>query len=158
MLPIQFKTRFSKEELGELTPSEILDVIQNWLEGKGFRYVKRKNDKIIFHKADGWTLFNTRSFLVSGIVKIKNKNGGIVVVNGNWMVLLIVVPFLIIILFAKSRYSTIDEADVDILWTALIVLFGLNLITRIIAHWRFKSTIKEMIKTIPDNIHITSRG
>ena len=46
-------------------------------------------------------------------MKIKNKNGGIVVVNGNWMVLLIVVPFLIIILFAKSRYSTIDEADVS---------------------------------------------
>ena len=146
MLPIQFRTRLRKEELGDVTSSEILDIIQDWLEGKGFRYVKRRNDKIIFHKADGWTSFNARSFLVSGIVKIKSENGDLIIINGNWMVLLIAVPFLIAILLAKSRYSTMDESDVNILWTAFIVIFGGNLFTRIIAHWGFKSAIQKMIK------------
>ena len=146
MLPIQFKTSFTKEELGKLTSSEILDVIQNWLEEKGFRHVIRKNNKIIFHKADGWHSLYARSFLVSGIVKIKEKNGKLIVINGIWMVFLFVIPFLIVILLAKSRYSTMDEGDIGILWIAFTAVFGGNFITRVIAHWAFKSAIQGMIK------------
>ena len=53
MLPVQFKTRVRKEELNGLTSSEILDVLQNWIKKKGFRYINRKENKIVFHKADG---------------------------------------------------------------------------------------------------------
>ena len=151
MLPIQFTTKINKEKLQNVTTEEILDVVQNWLDKKGFQYIKRKKNKIIFHKADGLTLLNFRSFLVSGIVKVKEKNKKILIVNGNWMILLIGIPFLIIYLLAQSSYSTIDESDVNILLTALIVIFGFNFILRIIAHWGFKSTIKELIETIPNS-------
>jgi hypothetical protein len=146
MLPIQFKTRFRKEELKDLTSSEILDVIQNWLEEKGFRYINRKENKIVFHKADGWHSVNARSFLVSGVIKIKVKKEELIIINGNWMVFLIALPFLLFILIADSRYSTFDKGDVSIIWVFFIVIFGGNLVIRIIAHWGLKSAIKEMVK------------
>jgi hypothetical protein len=146
MLPIQFKTRFRKEELKDLTSTEILDVIQNWLEEKGFRYINRKENKIVFHKADGWHSINARSFLVSGVIKIKDKKEELVIINGNWMVFLIALPFLLFILIADSRYSTFDKGDVSIIWVFFFVIFGGNLVTRIIAHWGLKSEINKMIK------------
>ena len=146
MLPIQFKTRFRKEELKDLKSTDILDVIQKWLEEKEFRYINRKEDKIVFHEADGWHSFNARSFLVSGVIKIKVKNEELIIINGNWMVFLIAIPFLLFILLADSRYSTFDKGDVDIIWVFFIVIFGGNLLTRIIAHWGLKSAIKKMIK------------
>lgn len=146
MLPIQFKTRFRKEEIKDLTSTEILDVIQNWLEEKGFRYINRKENKIVFHKADGWHSINARSFLVSGVIKLKDKKEELVIINGNWMVFLIALPFLLFILIADSRYSTFDKGDVSIIWVFFFVIFGGNLVTRIIAHWGLKSAIKKMIK------------
>ena len=146
MLPIQFKTRFRKEELKDLTSSEILDVIQNWLEEQGFRYINRKENKIVFHKADGWHSINARSFLVSGVIKIKVKKEELIIINGNWMVFLIALPFLLFILIADSKYSTFDKGDISIIWVFFIVIFGGNLVTRIIAHWGLKSAIKKMIR------------
>lgn len=152
MLPIQFKTRFRKEELKGLTSNDILDVIQKWLEEKGFRYINRKENKIVFHKADGWHSFNARSFLVSGVIKIKVKKEELIIINGNWLVFLIAIPFLLFILLADSTYSTFDKGDVNILWVFFIVIFGGNLVTRIIAHWGLKSAINKMIKNIPNQV------
>ena len=146
MLPIQFKTRFRKEELKDLTSTDILDIIQKWLEEKEFGYINRTKDKIVFHNAVVWQSFNVRSFLVSGVIKIKDKNEELIIINGNWMVFLIAIPFLLFILLADSRYSTFDKGDVDIIWVFFIVIFGGNLLTRIIAHWGLKSAIKKMIK------------
>ena len=146
MLPIQFRTSIKKEELKDLSSEDILDVIQDWLEEKGFRYINRKKDKIIFHAADGWISWNARSFLVSGIVKIKEEKRELIIINGNWLVFIIALPFLLFILLADSRYSTFDQGDVDLLWMFFSVLFGGNLVTRILAHWGLKSAIKKMIK------------
>ncbi len=146
LLPIQFWTKFKKKEFGELNPNESLDLIQNYLNEEGFNYIKRKKNKIIFHKSDGWTSFNTKSFLVSGVIKTRVKNGNLTVINGNWMVFLIAVPFLLLILVADSELSTLDESDIKIIWGAFAVFFGGNLIIRIIAHLNFNETIKNLIK------------
>ncbi|AFU67255.1 hypothetical protein P700755_000201 [Psychroflexus torquis ATCC 700755] len=142
-LPIQFRTRIKSNLLKE---EEILDIIEEYLNDERFFYIKRKSDKIIFHKADGWTSWKFKSFLVSGVVKIKKTNGVIEIINGNWMVFLISLPFLILILLGKSEYSTFDETDFMILNYFFIVGFGGNLITRIFAHLSFRNKIKTMME------------
>jgi len=146
LLPIQFWTKFKKKEFGELNSSESLDLIQNYLNEEGFNYIKRKKNKIIFHKFDGWTSFNTKSFLASGVIKTRMKNGSLTVINGNWMVFLIAIPFLLLILVADSKFSTLDESDIEIIWGVFAMLFGGNLIIRIIAHLNFNGKIKKIIK------------
>ena len=145
-LPIQFWTYFKNEEYGELNSFEVLDLIQGYLNQKGFNYIKRKNKVIVFHKADGLSLFDTKSFLFSGVVKAIEKNGNLTIINGNWMVFLIALPFILGILIADSNFSTLDKNDLGIIWGAFFLLFGGNLIIRIIAHFNFKLTIKELIK------------
>ncbi len=71
-LPIQFSKKYKKEEFGELHPSEILDLIQNYLNKQGFLYVKRKKDKIIFHIINPKS-YRFKGILVSGIIKVKKK-------------------------------------------------------------------------------------
>ncbi|QCX38172.1 hypothetical protein FF125_06910 [Aureibaculum algae] len=145
-LPIQFWTKFKKADFGELDSSEILNLIQDYLDETGFNYVKRKENKIAFHKADGWSSFNVKSFLHSGVVKIKSNNGDLTIINGNWMVFLIAIPFIIGILAADSKFSTLDTNDVDMIWYAFYWIFGGNLFIRIIAHFAFKSAIEELVR------------
>ncbi|MFT4697427.1 MAG: hypothetical protein ACI9SJ_000550 [Flavobacteriaceae bacterium] len=153
LLPIQFRTKLKKEEFGELSSSESLDIIQNYLNEKSFNYIKRKKNKIIFHKLNGFSLLNTKSFLVSGVIKTKVKNKELIIINGNWMVLLYSLPFLFFILIAESKFSTLEKSNLEIIWAAFIILFGGNLIIRIIAHLDFSITIKRIIKkTIPNNV------
>mgnify|MGYP001439056774 CR=1 FL=1 len=142
-LPIQFRTKIKSNDYKK---SEILDLIEDYLKKEKFNYVDRKPDKIIFHKASGWHSWNVRSKLVSGIVKVKETNGGFVIINGNWMVFLILIPFILIWILSKTKYSTIDQNDLSILFFFFLVLFGGNLITRFYAHLTFKNKIKKIIK------------
>lgn len=145
-LPLQFRTKIKISEYEKLTKSEILDEIENYLVGENYNYVVRKKNKIIFHKADGFTSFNSKSFLVSGIVKVIDKQNGFEIINGNWLVFLIAIPFIIILLMVDSEFSTIEESDVKIIKFFFAFLFGGNLIVRFFAHLSFKSKIKELIK------------
>lgn len=142
-LPIQFRTRIKSDLFKK---KEILDIIEEYLKKEKFNYINRKSDKIIFHKADGWNSLNIKSYLVSGIVKIKERDGEFEIINGNWMVFLITIPFIIFLLTSKSEYSTLDSTDINILNYFFIVLFGGNLIIRIFAHLTFRNKIKELIK------------
>ncbi|MCF6278879.1 MAG: hypothetical protein L3J14_00865 [Flavobacteriaceae bacterium] len=119
------------------------DLIENYLNEQGFNYIKRKDNKIVFHKYNFWTLFDVKSFLVSGIVKTKIKNGNLIVINGNWMIFLLAIPFLVLILTAKSKFSTLEKSDVDMIWGVFAFIFGGNLIFRVIAHISFSETIKD---------------
>ena len=145
-LPIQFWTKFKKEEFGELDSSEILDLIQNYLNEQGYNFIKRKKNKLAFHKLNGWTSLNLKSILVSGVIKAKKKDGNLIVTNGNWMIILVAVPFLFFLLMADSKFSTIDSNDLDILWSAFYWLFGGNLILRIFAHASLCGIIETLIK------------
>ena len=60
-LPIQFSTKFKKDEYGELDSSVILDIIQNYLNEKGYNYVERKNNKLAFHKLNGLSSLKLKS-------------------------------------------------------------------------------------------------
>ena len=145
-LPIQFRTKIKFSKSDKLDKTDILYVIERYLIEEKFNYIVRKKNKIIFHKSDGWTSFNAKSFLVSGIVKVTEKDDGFEVINGNWMVFLIAIPFLLIIFLAGSDFSTIDENDLRIVKYFFAVLFGGNLIIRFFAHLTFKIKIKELIK------------
>jgi len=142
-LPIQFRTKIKSDLYNK---EGILDIIEEYLKKERFNYVSRKSDKVIFHKASGWHSWNVKSYLVSGVVKIKEKDGEFEIINGNWMVFLIAIPFIIFIQLGKSEYSTFDKTDIQILNYFFIILFGANFITRIIAHFNFKNKIKELIK------------
>ncbi len=144
-LPIQFYTKLKVDETNGINPSEVLDLIQSYLKKKRFNYIERKETKIVFHAADTWTSFDLKSFLVSGIVEVKKKEGFLIITNGNWMVFLIAVPFIPILLFADSDFSTLDDSEVKMIWWAFYWLFGGNLFARIIAHLSFKSTLKKLI-------------
>jgi len=147
MLPIQFRTRLSKKEFGDLCSVAVLDAIQNWLEKERFNHIIRKQDKIVFHIADLWMTLNIRTFLVSGTITVKTTNDGLIITNGNWSVFLIAFPFLIAIAIAKSQFAVVDESDISMIWTFFIILFGGNLLQRIIAHFWFKRKIIKIIKS-----------
>ena len=145
-LPIQFWTKFKKEEFGELDSSEILDLIQNYLNEQGFNFIERRKNKIVFHKLNGWSTFNFKSILVSGVITTKKKDGNLTVINGNWMILLLAMPFLFFIAVADSKFSTLDSIDLDLVWGAFYWVFGGNLVLRFFAHATFCETIETIIK------------
>lgn len=145
-LPIQFSTKFKKDEYGELDSSVILDIIQNYLNEKGYNYVERKNNKLAFHKLNGLSSLKLKSILVSGIIKTKKKDGNLIVINGNWMILLIAIPFLLFIAVADSIFSTLDTNDIRMIWIAFFWIFGGNLILRFFAHAKLCRTIETIIK------------
>lgn len=146
LLPIQYWTKFKKCKFEKLNSQEILDIVQEYLEEKGFKYIKRKENTITFHKADGWASFDFKSFLMSGIIKVKEEKESMTVTNGNWMVLLIGLPFLFLLLLSKTRFSTLDENDLNILWAFFLWIFIGNLIARIIAHYSFRLRIEQLIR------------
>ena len=71
LLPIQFWNSYNKDDFENLNSKSLLDFVENYLEEKGFNYIKRTENKIIFHSIfDGWGGFDIRTTLVSGVVKI----------------------------------------------------------------------------------------
>lgn len=146
LLPIQFWTKLKRKEFERLNSDLILDTVQEYLEEKGYNYINRKKNKITFHKANGWTSFNTKSFLVSGIVKVKDEEKSLIVTNGNWMVFLIAIPFLLFYFLSKTSYSTLDEFDLTFLKNAFLWIFGVNLLIRVIAHLNFKAHLEKLIR------------
>jgi hypothetical protein len=144
-LPIQFNTKIKKEEFGDLCSSKILDLIENYLVEENFSYITRKDNKIFFHVLHIYLWFDVKSFLVSGTVRVKNKNGNLTITNGNWMVFLIAVPFVILFLIANTKFSTFGKTDFEMIWWFMITIFGGNLIFRFFAHLNFKETIKKLI-------------
>ena len=151
LLPIIFRTSFKKIEIQNISTDEILTLIEQYLNYHRFNYIKRKKDRIIFHKATAFSFMNTRDFLVSGIVKINDKGDKLIITNGNWMVFLLVIPFLVILILIESRFSTIDSKDVQIFWYFFGIIFLMNYIIRFFSHIGFKSRIKELIKTHMNN-------
>ncbi|SHI56821.1 hypothetical protein SAMN05216261_1103 [Algibacter luteus] len=149
---MQFRTKIKYSKFNKLDKADIFNVIERYLNEERFNYSVRKKNKIIFHKSDGWTSFNAKSFLVSGIVKVTEKDDGFEIINGNWMVFLIAIPFLLIIFLADSDFSTIDENDIRIIKYFFTVIFGGNLIIRFFAHLTFKTKIKELIKTMHNTV------
>ena len=147
-LPIQFTTKFPKHKLGKLNSKVILDEIERWLIVERFNYVERKENKIVFHKGSLWSGLNIRSFLVSGVIKVEYKNEDVLVTNGNWMIFLIAIPFLVVIASASSRYSSFEKKEIEIIWIAFLWLFGVNFFVRLYAHWSFNKRIKRMIEEI----------
>ncbi|RMA67686.1 hypothetical protein BXY75_0039 [Ulvibacter antarcticus] len=145
-LPIQFRTKIKFSDYEKLNKSDILDKIENYLELKNYNYVVRKENSIVFHKSNAWTSFDFKSFLVSGIVKLKERKDGFVIISGNWMVFLIAIPFILILLLSKSDYSTLDVNDIQIIEYSFATLFGVNMIIRFFAHLIFKYKIKDLIK------------
>ena len=145
-LPIHFRTKFKKDEFGELDSSDILDLIQNYLTEQGYNYIKREKNKLAFHKLNGWSSFNLKSIIVSGIIKTENKDGNMIVTNGNWLIILIAVPFLIFLLISNSKFSAISSNDLDFFWYAFLWLFGGNLILRIFSHAILCKKIETLIK------------
>ena len=151
ILPIIFWTKIKKEKLGKLNTENILDLIDEHLSENGFNYINRKQNKIIFHKADGISFMRMKDFLVSGEIRIKEKKDSLIIINGNWMVFLIAIPFLIFIYLAKSEFSTLDQKDIQMIWTVFLIIFIPNLLIRIVAHFGLKSTIKRMIEKTTHN-------
>ncbi len=146
-LPIQFWTKIKFSKNNSLNKSDILDKIENFLLEENFNYIIRKDKKIVFHKADLWTSSNLKSYLVSGTIKIKERDNEFIITNGNWMVFLIAIPFILIFFLSDSKFSTLDENDIRILKYFFTILFGGNLIIRFFAHLFLKFKIMELIKS-----------
>lgn len=146
LLPIQFQTKFKKSEIGEISPSEILDLVKGYLENEDFGYISKQESRLVFHAAHSACNFNLGVVLVSGVVRVKVEDDSIIVTNGNWMVLLIAVPFIIFLLASKTEFSALSTLDVDMIWGALLFFFGLNLGIRFLAHLSFKWTIQNLIR------------
>ena len=143
LLPIRFQTTIKSSTFNK---AEILDLIEEYLKNEDYNYIVRKSNRIIFHKANGWwNGWDNKTYLVSGMVIIKEKNSHLQITNGNWMVFLIALPFILFWIMGKSQYSTYDEKDISIGFNFFLVLFVGNLILRIKAHFAFRNKIREMI-------------
>lgn len=150
-LPIRFKTILKLKEGSKLNNvSDALNVIEDYLQEEKFNYIKRESDTLIFHKANIWSSLNVKSHLVSGVVIVKQKNNELEITNGNWMVLLVSVPFMILLLLSKTKYSTFDLRDQNILLLFFAVLFIANVLSRFFAHRKFKRKIRQLLSESRD--------
>ena len=148
LLPIQFRTNIDTDKNTNLNKSDILDIIQNYFEEEGYNYISRKKNKVIFHKANLWQSLNFKSFLVSGTVKVIEKEDSYVIINGNWTSFLILIPFILIYLIMNSSVSAIQNSDIKVIEHAFKVLFFGNVIIRFLAHYKLRSKIREMLKNL----------
>ena len=64
LLPIKFKTKLN---IKNMSSAKALDVIEKYFHEQSYNYIKRHEDKIIFHKANLWSTVNFKSFLVSRV-------------------------------------------------------------------------------------------
>jgi len=145
-LPIQFRSKLEILD-NEINVTDALDIVEDYFRENNYNYIKRKKDRVIFHKANGWSSLNFKSFLVSGIVKIRKEQNQLIITNGNWLVFSIVVPFLIIYLLGNISKLSFDEFDFQMLFFSFAWLFGVNLLARIFAHWKLKSILKKKINS-----------
>ena len=149
-LPIQYSSSFEKSEFPELRSTEIMDCLQEYLKNRGFNYIKREGNKINFHQNSLWR--DKNSFLMSGTILLVENEKTIKVINGNWMVVLISIPFIFLFVASKTQYSTFDESDMEILWIFFLVLFIGNVISRVVAHLILRNRIRALVnKTMPNN-------
>lgn len=145
-LPIQFRSKLEILD-NEINVTDALDITEDYFRENNYNYIKRKKDRVIFYKANGWSSLNFNSFLVSGIVKIRKEQNQLIITNGNWLVFSIVVPFLIIYLLGNISKLSFDEFDFQMLFFSFAWLFGVNLLARIFAHWKLKSILKKKINS-----------
>lgn len=152
-LPIKFQIKLNKKEFKGLNHSNILDLIQNYLEERKYNYIIRKEKKITFFHANTFLLiWKYNSFLLGGTIKVKEKKGKIIIENGFWMLFILAIPFIFLIILSYTEYSTLDETDINIILMFFIEVFGVNLIIQILEHLNFKRVIKILIK---ENYHQT---
>ena len=89
--------------------------------------------------------WNFSDLIGSGSIKLKTKNNKIVITLKHHFVFLILFFFTILYLLMTSRYSTFDNGDKEIITIAFIWLFGGNYIIKLIAHYRLKRKINELV-------------
>lgn len=144
LLPVQFSEKYSRAEYGELQSSQVLDLIQNYLNEQGFPYIKRKKDEISFHVIYTKS-FRFKGILFSGVVKASKVNGDLVVMNGNWMVLLsiLIIPLIFIIINLIS-----GTESYEIPWFLVITAVIGNFIIRLIGHFIFRQRIRNLVKQV----------
>lgn len=72
------------------------------------------------------------------MVKIKDKTGGFEIVNGNWMVILVALAFIIGLLVPAPSFSSFDKTEIERAKTCFVFGFGGNLMIRFFAYLRGK--------------------
>jgi hypothetical protein len=156
ILPIKFWTILKKSDFKDLTNDDILDIVEKYLADQRFHYIKRKKNRIVFHSLSLYHGFRFKDFVICGIISVKEnrKRDKIVVENGNWMVLLIGLFFLVFFLIGKSNRSTFDADDFQILRTAFTAIFIANFIIRFIAHLFLKMDIEALISERIESINL----
>ena len=146
ILPIVFRNISEIEKFGLIKPNEILEIIELHLNSIGIDYIKKKNDKIVFYNSIPSGVLKYRDFLMSGVIRAKVHNDKLIITNGNWMVFLILVPLSVLYLISLTKYSTIDEHDLQIGWEFTSFFLIGNILFRIYAHYKLKIKIGEIIK------------
>jgi len=146
ILPIIFWTKFPKPGNNDIDTEKVLDKLEQYFIDNDYNYIRRLKNKLIFHKMDGFSFMRFKDFLVSGKIKVIEKKDSIIVINGNWMIFLLLIPFMIFYALANSEYSTIDQNEIESIWNIFWLLFLLNLLARIIAHYMLKDIIIDLIE------------
>ncbi len=151
-LPIRFRTKINKTKSQEIGTSEILDIIEKYLDDRRYNYIIRKKNRILFHHANLLLLqWKYKSWLIGGTVRVIEKKDSIIIENGFWFMFFLLIPFVLLLLLSNSKFSTLDNSDTEIIWFFLFVVF-LSLLIQIRAHWVFRNRIKaEIERTIPNN-------
>lgn len=144
-LPIKFQTKFKVAEYKDLNRDEILRLTKDYLYNDGFEWVKQKKDTLVFYRLGGFTSFFNNFSMGSGEVRVLEDSEYITVVNGNWTVFLIAIPFIVLLIIGYLPISTFDADDTDLIWTAFLFLFGGNVLIRTRGHYSFKEKLKDLI-------------
>jgi hypothetical protein len=154
ILPIKFWTNLKKSDIKTLSNDDILDIVENYLAERRFHFIKRKKNRIIFHSLSLYHGFRFKDFVICGIVSVREnrKKDKIIVENGNWMVLLIGLFFLLFFLIGKSSRSTFDADDFQLIRTAFSWIFIANFIIRFIAHLFLKIELESVISEKIDSL------
>ena len=59
-LPIQFRSKLEILD-NEINVTDALDIVEDYFRENNYNYIKRKKDRVIFHKANGWSSLNFKS-------------------------------------------------------------------------------------------------
>ncbi len=143
IIPITYKLKYDHEKFNQ---NEILDLIETYLNELNFGIINRKKNYIFYHKGGIMNFWNFRDLIGSGSIKMRTKNNKIVITLKHHFVFIILFLFIVIYLLMTSRYSTFDSGDKEIITAAFIWLFGANYLLKLIAHYRLKTKINELVK------------
>lgn len=147
--PIQFQSKFKKSDL-EIESKEVVNLIKEFLDYNGYGYVKRNGNKIFFHRLGNFN-FSWYDFILSGTIIVKENSKEIIVINWNWFVLLIPIPFLTILLLAHSNKSSFDGYEIEFLEFTTIYFFIGYLIISLLGQLKLKREIKRLVKSVMAN-------